>query len=302
MAVFNEYFKTWEEYRNKYENDIVLLYQVGSFYQMYNYQTEQAEGFFVQDDEDEDEDNKIVIDPSTVINIKPNTGNCRIISSKIGLAVRQINPDKCKGLKYIYTSGFNVIQLDSRLRTILEMNCIVVVMSQVGQQQGKKLMERVVTQVATPASSLTCGAGIVTKSEPIKLNGVSSTNNYIVYLYIEPNERKQKEFADCIYIEKLNEVQQNNLFKSLPVIIGVAAIDMFTGKNIVYQINSKQENHLYALQELYRFITCFYPKELLLSIVGLENHLSPPVSPAVASAAAAFQPLTSSIDLSSLNL
>jgi DNA mismatch repair protein MutS len=82
-----------------------------------------------------------------------------------------------------------------------------------------------------------------------------------------------------IYVEKLSVEHQDTLFKSLPVVFGLAAIDIFTGKNIVYQINSKIDNHLYALQELYRFMTIYMPKELLINIQGLPEFTSPVISP-----------------------
>ena len=63
-----------------------------------------------------------------------------------------------------------------------------------------------------------------------------------------------------IYIETINDIK--NLKKL--IYIGLSTIDLSTGKSTIYETYSKPNDINYSLDETFRFIQIWNPKELII--------------------------------------
>ena len=129
-------------------------------------------------------------------------------------------------IKNPYMAGFNSICLSKFLRVLLDNNYTVVKVDQVTDPPNPK---REITQIYSPSTSID------------EYN--SSSSNYIV----------------CLYIEIINQI---NTGKD-QMCIGLSAIDLMTGENIVYEVYDNSIE-MFALQEAYRFIQTYSPKEIIV--------------------------------------
>ena len=104
-------------------------------------------------------------------------------------------------------------------------------------------------------------AVVFTQDEAIKgttrsLAGIFSPGTY----FAEDNKRLSNNTV-CIWIER---VQNNRLLKGDHIIIGIANIDIFTGKTAMFQY---KENYIHSpttYDELERFISIYNPKEVII--------------------------------------
>lgn len=281
MTTTKNYFEFHEKYRKSYGDQVLVLFQIGEFYEMFNYDEESDPNIVeVEEDADDEENAEEPLNTLTGNQLRNGSGNGRIVAKLIGLKCYQVKPEKCLGITYLYKAGFPLPQLDKFVRRILAVNFIIIIVNQVKgiNNRGKEVViDRIVNSIVTPATSLVYASS--GKNEEIPEMRRRNLNSYIIYLYIEPNERRERELADLFFPpsdfpgkiqENLSENSQEKLLKELPVVIGIAAIDVFTGHNIVYQIHSKENNRLFALHELYRFVHAHWPKELLIHIEGME--------------------------------
>ena len=123
--------------------------------------------------------------------------------------------------------GVNIYSIEKFIQILLNNYYTIVIIDQVSQPPYVK---REVTNIYSPGTN-------------IKFNSVGETNN-LVAIYIEEIENKQKF--------------QRNLC------CGASAIDLATGKNVVYETFSRADDNLFALDELFKFIQIYDPKELVL--------------------------------------
>jgi DNA mismatch repair protein MutS len=260
----NEYLLYYEEYSIKYgKNNIVILMQVGSFFEIYAYKDNleyldtvanvlgirrtrkrsgKANGQHnnFDDSSDDDSDNSSSDDESdeeieSVVIEKPKGRGKGNNKKKAKVA----EPVKKKKSRTIYMSGFMCHKIDNFLPKLLDYNYTVIEIRQVQNKQKLKLdnVERQVTKVYTPGTYL--------------VNPVSKESNYLMYLYIE---------------ETFVRAQSNII-----VCCGISVVDFSTGEIIVYEILSPQHDEKYALDEALRFLNSFVPKEIILC------HISPKI-------------------------
>lgn len=89
------------------------------------------------------------------------------------------------------------------------------------------------------------------------------TDIYSPGTYLDNNENSDSNNIVCIYIEIIEHIKTRNKIYS----IGLSSIDITTGKNTVYEVIPIQKNDdTYSLDETFRFIQVFNPKEILLCI------------------------------------
>jgi DNA mismatch repair protein MutS len=124
-----------------------------------------------------------------------------------------------------YMSGFNIISLDRYMKMLLDANFTVVC----------------IAQITNPPKPKRGVVGIYSSGTYANIDQVQA--NYIVSLYI------------------INEKQQN---ASPLKCIGMCAIDCSTGQCGVYETTSSLNDPKIALDEAYRFIINYSPKEILL--------------------------------------
>lgn len=133
-------------------------------------------------------------------------------------------------------------------RRILDNNWTIVRIDQRKiKQPGKKkeLVERFEAEVASPAT------------EAIICNDKLPLTNYIV----------------SIYIKILSTARRHENFI---ITGGVAAIDVTTGHNIVAEFYSRDQDQVFALQEIYRFLLTIRPQEVFINIAGVISELQEP--------------------------
>ena len=123
--------------------------------------------------------------------------------------------------------GVNIYSIDKFVQILLNNFYTIVIIDQTSQPPYVK---REVTNIYSPGTN-------------IKYSSVGETNN-LVSIYIEEIENKQK--------------YQNNFC------CGISAVDLATGKNVVYETFSRVDDQSFALDELFKFIQVYDPKELVL--------------------------------------
>ena len=134
-----------------------------------------------------------------------------------------------------YMLGFPSVALEKFMNILIENNFTVVIIDQVTAPPKPK---REVTGIYSPGTYI---------------NNLStdSDSNYILSIYIS----EEKAF-------------QNN--KKI-LCLGLSAIDLSTGESHIYESHSKVDDKYFALDETIRFINCYRPKEVLLSIKDLKK-------------------------------
>jgi len=100
---------------------------------------------------------------------------------------------------------------------------------------GNGLIERKVTNIYSPGTILEC-------------NDLSETNNLL-----------------SVYLESVEQLNKNKLY-----IAGISLIDVSTGKNIIYETNSHQDDENLCLDEIYRFINIHSPREIIVNTKNVD--------------------------------
>jgi DNA mismatch repair protein MutS len=193
MSVYNDYVEKTIKYKEEYGNKTIVLYQVGSFYEMYS-----------------TDDNIVNLTEITdLLNIQKTKRN----KSKID--INDNNP---------YMAGFGICSLDKYKRILLNANYTVVIID-----QTENNMERVVTDIISPGTRID--------------DLIPSQNNILLLITIEENCYK-------------NNIQ---------LLIACCFLDLSTGKSFLDEIQSNDNN--YYLDELYKLILIFQPKEAIISSI-----------------------------------
>ena len=122
--------------------------------------------------------------------------------------------------------GVNIYSIDKYIQILLNANYTIVLISQISDPPYVK---REVTNIYSPGTN-------------IEYSIKGNTNNLV-----------------SIYIEQVKQNDGNQI-----IFIGASSVDLSIGKNNIFEINSKINDKNYALDELFRFIQVYDPKELIL--------------------------------------
>jgi len=123
--------------------------------------------------------------------------------------------------------GVNIYSIDKYIQILLNNNYTSVLIE---QTSDAPFVERKVTNIYSPGTN-------------VQYNLKGETNNLM-----------------CIYIESPKAL---NYGKNI-MCIGIATIDLSTGKNNVFEVYSKPDDTNLGLDEIFRFIQTYDPKELLI--------------------------------------
>lgn len=140
--------------------------------------------------------------------------------------------DKEVSMTNPYMSGFNHVSLDKYIKLLIDNNFTVVV----------------IDQVTPPPSPKRAVTGVYSAGTYIDTNAIYS--NYVVCLNVEYEKQINNTTLTCI---------------------GLSAIDVSTGSCSVYETYSSPNDENYALDEAYRFILNYDPKEIII-IGNLDNN------------------------------
>lgn len=198
-TIYDEYEKYTKEYQNQYGPRTVVLYQCGSFYEIYSAN-------------------------DGLINIKEITELLNIQVTRRDKAVLDINR-----INY-NMAGFPTNALKKFINILVNAKYTVVIVEQISQPPKPK---RTVTDIIS--------AG--TKIDDIK----TFETNILMVIYFE-----------------LFEIWKS---KKKSLSIGLSLIDLTTGISKVTEIHSTKEDLTYALDELYKLIIFYNPKEVILTSI-----------------------------------
>ena len=139
--------------------------------------------------------------------------------------------------------GVNIYSIDKYIQMLLNANYTIVIIAQTSEAP---FVKREVTNIYSPGTN-------------IEYNIKGDTNN-LVSIYLE-QIKNQKTKKDILFV-------------------GASSIDLSTGKNIIFESHSNNEDKNFSLDELFRFIQVYDPKEILfikknvtLSEEKLSNYL-----------------------------
>lgn len=130
-------------------------------------------------------------------------------------------------------TGFPVASLDNFTKILMDHNYTVIIVDQVGAVivGGREKQLREVTSIISPAT--------YTES--------THTDNYLVCVSITGYTSKALKSG------KLH-------------VVGMSSIDLATGKSYVHEACDLIQDNTYSLDEVYRFIQSFQPKEIIISM------------------------------------
>ena len=204
MGLFEDYEQYLSKYQKIYGNKTIILYQNGSFMEVYGI------------------DNEI-----------EKVGFVREISDMLNIQLTRRNKSNAENDRSNFLlAGFPLNQLDRHSITLTEeYGYVVVIVEQVTPPPNPK---RDVTNIISPSTNI----------KYIK----QSTGNYLVSIYIESEG------------QKINQVKPINM-----VTIGLSAIDVSTGHNVVYETENLVDDDNLALDETYRFIQTLQPREIIIN-------------------------------------
>ena len=122
--------------------------------------------------------------------------------------------------------GVNIYSIDKYIQMLLNANYTIVLISQTSEAPYVK---REVTNIYSPGTN-------------IEYSIKGTTNNLV-----------------SVFIEEVKHSDNNNI-----LFIGATTIDLSVGNNTIFEIHSKINDKNYALDELFRFIQVYDPKELII--------------------------------------
>lgn len=230
MAFVLDYFKSQKDYIKQYGDKTVLIIQKGIFYEIYEY------------------------DSSYCLTAKENEkiGYAVDISYILNTELTQCDKNKPYTKENPHMTGFPLISYEKNKIKLLANNYSIVRIDQ--QKSGTSLggatggVERFVGEICSPTLDMDVAA-----------NNDKTSN--IVSLYIENNTTLSKKPGP----RTGSPVSAVN-FDLFLLTVGVAVVDILTGKNIISEFYSKENDEIFAIQELFRFILNNYPNELIINI------------------------------------
>ena len=203
------YLKLQEEYSQKYGDRTVVLMQVGTFYETYEY------------DPEKDSENRAWPDQ--------HLGHSVEIGGLLNMVVTRKDKGKPYSLTNVDMVGFPMVAYSKHRDVLLGHDFTIVRVDQTKDDKGK--VDRFVAEVLSPATQID------------NLTQLPTANN-IASLFIEVLEESRN-------------------FEDYTLAVGLSCVDVTTGENKVMEVYSRDQNNIYPLQEIYRFLLATRPREIV---------------------------------------
>ena len=227
MALNKYYFDKYIEYGSKYGSNLVILIQVGKFYEVYEYRPELDGTIITVSELCMYKLQASAESPSSYIGASSYMSkilNMRLTCKRKGNPHSKNNP---------LMMGFQPLYYEQHRDVILSHGYTIVKIDQKDRSSTEEDVEREVTEILSPGTTI---------------DYVVDSNKIIV----------------CIYIEIVTTQKwKTDPFK---IICGISIVNIITGQSIVYEIYSKENDEVYAINELYRVLLTQNPIELLIHI------------------------------------
>jgi len=215
--VLREYIDYHDKYSKTFGEDMFILMEVGSFYEIYSLES------------DDDTENSVGADLEKLSELT----NMNIS-----------NRGKIKYNDTIYKlmiCGFPVVSQEKYINNLLSGNCTVVLVDQVGENPDKT-KKREVTRKLSPGTAI-----------DLVSNNTPNANNVICIVF---NKGKDPSTKKDIFIA------------------GVSIVDFMTGKSYCMQIVSEPDDSKIFMDECYRIIHSYSPKEIIFGMLKKEREFS----------------------------
>jgi DNA mismatch repair protein MutS len=239
MGIVSEYLKLQQQYEQEHGERTVVLYQVGSFYEIYSYDPSHCSSIDAR------------IDDKYVEWVVP-IGNAEEISKILNCICTSKDSSKSHSIKNPYMAGFPTSAYEKNLNTLLANDYVVIRVDQekvtVSDERGKNektskdKFERKIADVCTPTTHADC----------IPHNVV---NCYVMLVYIEYND------------------ELSLATETASASVGVAVLDTLSGKSKACEFYSKSSDPTIYIRQLYSFILSHKPKEFILSVVNVPEKI-----------------------------
>jgi DNA mismatch repair protein MutS len=200
MSIVEDYIKNFSLYYEKYGENTCLLYQSGSFLEVYSTYSPT-------------EDPKLIKTKGP--NIFSLSSLLNIICTRKDKSINEIS------LKNPYLLGFPIVSAPKFIKLLVDNNFTVLTITQITQPPKP---ERKLTAIYSPGT------------------------------YIENIQNPESNFTLNIYIEEINKI----------ICCGLSAIDLSSGKCIIFECHSKIEDNKLALDDAICFINNISPKEIII--------------------------------------
>ena len=224
--IITEYLKLQKQFQEKYGEKTVLLYQIGSFYEIYGYDPTCCTSDAARKDKDGIVWNEAI-------------GLAQEMSIVLNSALSRENKNEPYSILNCYKVGFPMIAYEKNRATLLANDYAIVRMDQEDTPtSGKK--NRKIAEICSPDLELDA------------ISSLSSTNN-IVAIYVE-------------YLSGANTQASSEKYSNYLITTGVAVVDIITGQNRICEFYSKPDDQIFALQEIHRFLLGHSPKVVLLYV------------------------------------
>jgi DNA mismatch repair protein MutS len=210
------YLKQQEEYSEKYGEKTIVLMQIGSFYELYEYNPEKSE------------------EPSSTAWPAKKIGLTIEIASLLNMIVTRKDKKKKYSLTNCDMAGFPVVSYEKHRDVLLNNNYTIVRIDQ--RKNVKDEIERYVAEILSPATNLS------------NISNTPITNNIV-----------------SIYIEILKETFAK---EDWVIAVGLSCIDVTTGENTVLEVYSADKNAVFAIHEIYRYLSIIQPREVILYLAN----------------------------------
>lgn len=276
-----EYFKLHKYYEEKYGPNICLLCQVGKFYEMYQYipslnnqevQTDQKSENFAHrlslkklscatltpDSSDTPQPiiTSMILNTHLIYKKKNRSysmetfqnsfpypldsnqsiGKATEISMILNMHLINRNKNKPHSIENPLMMGFPYLVYENHRDIILTHGYTIIRIDQINKNANDEDVEREVVEISSSGTEID--------------NNIISHNtasNCIVAIYLE-----------C---QKSRRNPENNT-----IVCGLSCVDVSTSRNMVSEVYSKENDEIYAMQEIYRFLTTQQPVEIIIYV------------------------------------
>lgn len=256
MGITKDYFAIQKHFEEKYGEHTIALMQIGSFYEVYEYDPTYAEQQITSDVQKnvalkfslKSGNGKVVgvkngdvINVNTPINNDESIGHALDISLVLNMRLTSKNKEKPHSMDNPLLVGFPCSVYETHRDLILFHGFTIVRIDQKDKSADGENVEREVVEISSPGTEI---------DNSIILQPTGT--NTIVSIYIEC-QRSKRNF-------------ENNM-----ILCGLSSIDVSTGRNIICEVYSKENDEIYATHEIYRFLTAQKPIEVLLNVDKIPN-------------------------------
>lgn len=242
MSLCEWYFQLQQHYEKKYGEKTIVLLQVGKFYEIYQWdpsRTNQVIDYEEQGNFNFKLEVKESLDYRQLDLSKP-IGHAVDLSLILNMRLTSKNKEKPHSLQSPFMVGFPSQSYEIHRDIILMKGYTIVRIDQKDRNSSKEDVEREVTEIVSPGTLL-----------DLPVNQATGSNS-IVSLYFELQKPKKT-------------------IETTKMLVGLSSIDLATGQSIVYEIYSKENDEIYPLHEIYRFLTAQRPVEVIIHLVGLPD-------------------------------